>query len=173
MMSLMSDGMSSVAWSTDSAMSGEAMYLRTAVYEANDIAEQSQALFGEKAEAIQAIWRLQTECAVDDWDGYESMRIPLESAQRAAGIIRALPRRTPMPEFSAEPDGSVALDWISSRSKLFSISIGRSDRLSFAWLDGADRGHGVAVFDGTTIPPKILEGIQEFAGGEKTRIRIA
>lgn len=172
-MTLMSEATSFATWSTDSAMSGEAMYLRNAVHDAASSAEQSQALFGEKAEAIQEIWRLHAECSVDDWDGYGGMPILSEAAYRAADIIRVLPRGIPMPEFSAEPDGSIALDWISSRSKLFSMSMGRTDRISYAWLDGADRAHGVAVFDGATVPPKIFEGIQGVVGRERTRVRIA
>ena len=172
-MTLMFEGSTSYgAWSADTAMSGEAMYLRNAAYDEVSRAEQSQALFGERAEAIQRIWKLHAECSVDDWDGYGGMPISRETAHRAADVIRVLPHRIPMPEFSAEPDGSIALDWISSRNKLFSMSIGRTDRVSYAWLDGADRGHGVAVFDDGTVPPRVLEGIQGAIGRERTRVRV-
>ena len=77
----------------------------------------------------------------------------------AEAIVRALPIGVPLPEFAPEPDGSVSLDWTQSRTQQFSLSVGRSHRLSYAWLDGTDSGHGVATFDGSTIPPRIIEGI--------------
>ena len=74
-------------------------------------------------------------------------------------FVRALPRDVALPEFAPEPDGSISLDWESSRSRRFSISIGVNNRLAYAWLDGTDRGHAVAYFDGRAIPLRILEGI--------------
>jgi hypothetical protein len=78
--------------------------------------------------------------------------------------VRALPDGIPLPEFAPEPDGSISLDWILSRNRLFSVSIGHSSRLAFAWLDGADNGHGVARFDGQNVPPRVLEGIKCIIG---------
>ena len=66
-----------------------------------------------------------------------------------------------LPEFSPEPDGSISLDWIMSRTRVFSISVSPRDRLAYAWLDGSDRGHGVATFDRSMIPQRILDGIDE------------
>ena len=77
----------------------------------------------------------------------------------AEAFVRALPIGVPLPEFAPEPDGSVSLDWIQSRTRKFSLSVGRSQRLAYAWLDGTDSGHGVATFDGSIIPPRIIEGI--------------
>ena len=77
----------------------------------------------------------------------------------AEAIVRAFPIGVPLPEFAPEPDGSVSLDWTQSRTQQFSLSVGRSHRLSYAWLDGTDSGHGVATFDGSAIPPRIIEGI--------------
>ena len=61
-----------------------------------------------------------------------------------------------MPEFAPEPDGAISLDWIQSRHRLFTLSISASNRLAYAWLDGTDKGHGVARFDGRTIPRRVL-----------------
>jgi len=60
---------------------------------------------------------------------------------------------------SPEPDGSLSLDWIRSRERLFSVSVGTTNRLAYAWLNGTKSGHGTADFDGETIPRRIMEGI--------------
>ena len=83
-----------------------------------------------------------------------------DAVMLAERFLRALPYRIPLPELAVEPDGSISLDWIRSRTRLFSVSVGRASRLAFAWLDGSDTGHGVARFDGQNVPPRILEGIE-------------
>ena len=74
-------------------------------------------------------------------------------------------------EFAPEPDGSISLDWIRSRSNFFSVSVGASDRLAYAWLDGTDRGHAVARFDGDSVPSRILEGIKALVQGANAAVR--
>jgi hypothetical protein len=81
------------------------------------------------------------------------------AVQTAVEFIRAMPDDLPLPEFAPEPDGSLSLDWIQSRNRLFSLSVGSTNRLAYAWLDGSDKGHGVAGFDGERIPLRIIEGI--------------
>ncbi len=122
--------------------------------------ERSQALFGTKATAISDLWKLANECADAGWDGSDAAPINLQAVYNAVAFIRALPGLLPLPEFAPEPDGAVSLDWIVSRNRLFSVSAGASGRLAYAWLDGTDRGHAVARFDGTTIPARILDGIR-------------
>ncbi len=146
--------------SINTAMSEEAMYLKRVEHDAVNSAERSQALFGDKAEAIQQLAELYLECSTADWDGYDASPIPLAARDCAVAIIRTLPNQIPIPEFSAEPDGFISLDWIVSRNNVFSLSVGSTDRLSYAWLDGAEQGYAVAVFDGEEIPQRILEGIK-------------
>lgn len=142
-----------------SAISAEADALwRKAVAVMRSVA-QSQALFGAKATAISQLWALMEECAGPNWDGDQALPLSREAALRTEDFIRSLPDALPMPELSPEPDGSISLDWIRSRHRLLSLSIGTSDRLAFAWLDGSDRAHGVIRFDGERIPAPIIEGI--------------
>ena len=76
-----------------------------------------------------------------------------------------------MPELAPEPNGSISLDWMLSRHRIFSLSIANTDRLAYAWMDGTDKGHAVARFDGTKIPTRILEGIQSITDYGDTRVR--
>ena len=116
--------------------------------------------------AISRIWALLNECAEEDWDGDGAQPISELAAAQAADLIRALPENLPLPDIAPEPDGAISLDWIQSRSRLFTLSVGESHRLPYAWLDGTDRGHAVARFDGETVPPRILEGIRRTVSSE-------
>lgn len=142
-----------------SAISVEARAARKAASSVIESAERSQSLFGNKAAAISKLRALAMECREDNWDGDGADMIDSRAVSNAEAIVRALPNGVPLPEFASEPDGSVSLDWIQSRTRQFSISVGRNQRLAYAWLDGTDSGHGVASFDGSTIPQRILEGI--------------
>ena len=144
----------------ESGTSPEARAVHRAASEVVKSVERSQALFGEKAAALSQLAALATECAGQGWDGENAAAIDSGAVLMAERFLRALPDGIPMPEFAPEPDGSVSLDWIQSRSRLFSLSISHSNRLAYAWLDGADKGHGVARFDGQNVPPRTLEGIK-------------
>lgn len=143
-----------------SAISPEAQFVQSAALEIARSSERSQALFGTKSVAISQLWQLANECAEADWDGNSALPLNHAAIHNTIAFIRALPDRIPMPEFAPEPDGSVSLDWMQSRTRAFSLSIGASDRLAYAWLDGTDQGHAVARFDGGNIPRRVLEGIE-------------
>jgi hypothetical protein len=91
----------------------------------------------------------------------------------AKRFVRSLPDGVSLPEFAPEPDGSISLDWIQSRARLYSLSIGHSNRLAYAWLDGADKGHGVVHFDGQNVPPRVLDGIKHIVGHGYAGLRAA
>jgi hypothetical protein len=142
-----------------SAISAEATAARKAANAVTESMERSQAIFGEKTAAISQLRALAIECGQENWDGDGAAMIDPRAIINAEAIVRVLPIGIPLPAFAPEPDGSVSLDWIQSRTRQFSLSVGYSQRLAYAWLDGTDSGHGVASFDGSTIPPKIVEGI--------------
>jgi hypothetical protein len=159
--------------SGSSAISPEAQVLRNAATAVVKSAEQSQALFGRKAEALSRLAALAAECAEQGWDGESAVPIHPLAALWTQRFVRALPDAVPLPEFAPEPDGAISLDWIAWRNRLFSLSIGRSGRLAFAWLDGTDSGHGVARFDGQNIPARVLQGIQDIVGPTHAALRAA
>ena len=158
-------------WPMDTGISSEAGVLRRAARETQNSAEQSQALFGEKGSTIGKIQELVEECSSVGWDGYDGCPISPRTANFANDFIRVLSPSLAMPDISAEPDGEIALEWIASRSKVFSISLGETNRISYAWIDGGDHGHAVAIFDGQKVPRKIVEGIQGAVGGSEAGVR--
>ncbi len=140
------------------AVSEEANSVREAAKELVVSIERSQALFGEKSAAISRLRALENESFLQSSEDGSISLNPV-AVRTAENFVRALPEGVPMPEFAAEPDGSVTLDWIESKNRLFSASIGAGNRVAFAWLDGSDKGHGVSDFDGNSVPSRIIEGI--------------
>jgi hypothetical protein len=147
-----------------SGVSREAEEVRRAAKKVVNEAESSQALFAGKAGLLSDLAALQSECAEDGWDGNDAAAIDYLAILQVQRLMRALPDRCPLPEVAVEPDGSISLDWIRSRNRLFSLSVSSSDRIAFAWIDGAESGHGVARFDGQSVPPRILQGIEAAVG---------
>jgi len=147
-----------------SAVSPEAKEIRVATRELVSAGERSQALFADKAAVLSQLVTLEIECSAEGWDGNGANPIDVVAVHQVKRFLRALPDRAPLPEIAVEPDGSVSLDWIHSRNQLFSVSVGRSARLAFAWVDGADSGYGVARFDGQSIPQRIMQGIEATVG---------
>jgi len=143
------------------AVSPEADVIRRSADAVVDSKERSIALFGTKAPALSAIRAVAAEHAEEGWDGEGAQPISPFAVGVAEELIRALPEGVPMPAIAAEPDGEISLDWIQSRTRLFSGSVSGTGRLAYTWLDGADRGHGVTRFDLKTIPPRILDEIGE------------
>lgn len=146
------------------AISGEAEMVTRDRMEIDHAIEHSQTLFGTKREVISELFAVADECSTENWDGEGASAMEPWAVQTAERFIRVLPDGLPMPEITPEPDGSVGLDWSLAPSRVFSVSFGNSLRLAYAWLDGTDRGHAVARFDGETIPRRILDGIRELTG---------
>lgn len=154
-----------------SAISFEAQTLQRDASSMVNSIERSQALFGDKATAISQLWALANECKEPDWDGEGANPIDRSAVHNAMAFLRALPDHSPLPEFAPEPDGAISLDWIRSRSRLFSLSINSTNRLACAWLDGTDKGHFVVrMLDGVT-PHRILEGIDAIMNHGNTALR--
>ncbi len=156
-----------------SAVSPEAQSVQRHAIAMMESVERSRALFGEKAVALSLLRKLAIECGRENWDGNDANAVDSLAVAMAEDFIRALPESVPLPDFAPEPDGAISLDWSESRSRIFSLSIGNSFRLPYAWLDGADKGHGVARFDGVAVPKKILEGIAAILPYEPAKLRAA
>jgi hypothetical protein len=105
---------------------------------------------------------LEGDCLLSNWDGYGSKPVSLRALRRAEDLIASFPDDVPLPECSIEPDGCVSLDWMPARYRTFTVSIGESDRLPYAWVDGTDRGHAVARLAEGQLPSRILTEIRRF-----------
>ena len=105
--------------------------------------------------------QLQEECKHKNWDGYGAVPITSNVINKAKQFMLALPITALPPEFAPEPDGSVSIDWIVNINNILSISISTGTRLSYAWINGTDKGHGTISFDGQNIPSRLWYEICE------------
>jgi len=145
-----------------SAVSAEAEAVR---FNASMVVEQvhrSVALFGPKAVLISHLSELGEQCRKGNWDGYGAEPVLPRALRCAEELIASLPDDVPLPECSIEPDGCVSLDWMPGPNRTLTVSVGGSDRLPYAWVDGTDRGHAVAKLVDGQLPPRILTEIRRF-----------
>lgn len=154
-------------------VSTAAVEIYQAISKVGESLQRSIELFGRKRTALSALYQVAIDCQKPGWDFEDAEAVAPEIITRAEDFILALPDKFPMPEIGGEPDGEVSLDWIHSRKRMFSVSIGKTERLPFAWVDGTDLGNGVARFDGITVPAKILNGVRETMEGPNAAIRVA
>lgn len=133
----------------------------------------SQSLFGSKTELLDQVASLISECSKEGWDGYGALPLDPNAFSRVIELIYSLPDGFPLPEISPEPDGSISLDWISSKRRMLSVSVGKSDRLPYAWINGTDRGHGVVRSAAYSFPLKIMNEIQDVMGHAAPSLRLA
>jgi hypothetical protein len=129
--------------------------------------ETSESLFGPKAAALS---RLRSAIAAVSRDE-EQEAVDAQAYFNAEQLMLALPDDLPAPEFGIDPDGDISLDWMPSRTRMFSISVSASERLAYAWLDGSDRGHGVARFRAPVVPTSVLSFLKSIVTDDGAGLR--
>lgn len=123
-------------------------------------ADVSEVRVAAKTLALRRLEALVADCAELEEAQAGALRIGSPTVQVAEAVVIAMPEWFPSPEFAVEPDGSISIDWIRSHQRMFSISVGITRTLAYAWLDGAERGHGVARFDDAVLPECVVSGIR-------------
>lgn len=94
------------------------------------------------------------------------------AVQWALLLAQSFPPNIPVPDVAIDPDGEIALSWIPTRTRMFSISVGDSDRVAYAWLDGSDHGHGVFRFTGV-MPGPLLQQLTDLTADDDALVRAA
>lgn len=151
-----------------SAVSAEAESVRLNASVVVEQVYRSMALFGPKAALISSLSTLAEECSEPNWDGYGAEPVSSRALRRAEDLIASLPDDLPLPECAIEPDGYVSLDWMPAPYRTLTVSIGKSDRVPYAWVDGTDRGHAVARLADEQLPSRILAEIRRFMEHESS-----
>ncbi len=130
----------------------------------SDDAERLRGLFTqaiEKDDSIVLGWtRLELEAARweagrDNWDGYGARAVDEGAYRKALAFLRLLPVSLPGPDAAVDPDGEISFTWQRGPKKLFSVSVGPSNTLSYAGLLGQVSTYGTEYFV-DELPPSIL-----------------
>ncbi len=88
------------------------------------------------------------KCKEADWDGYLAKPASVLSWQMSQKVISSLPADVPMPEIAVDPDGEFSLEWHGGNRRVFSVSVGANNALTYAGIFGASRVRGVETFHG-------------------------
>jgi hypothetical protein len=105
------------------------------------------------------------ECMASGWDGYSAVAISSFVYANARNFLSSLPVSVPLPnDIVAEADGEIAFEWRNGPRQVFSVSVGRSDVLSFAGLFGLKaKTHGTEIFE-DAIPQTVISNIRRVCG---------
>lgn len=115
--------------------------------------------FGEHLlRLIEGLLQAESMYSEDNWDGYEAKGINRESRQNAFNFALSLPSTIPTPEIYVDPDGEVAFEWYEDKRKVFSISFGSKNKISYAGTYGFNKTYGVEYFC-DDMPEVILRNI--------------
>jgi hypothetical protein len=113
-------------------------------------------------QALDELFGVAVESLEHSWDGYGAEAIQHDAYAHAWMFIQSLPTTVPKPSIGADPDGEVSIDWLFSRDLMFSLSIGKRGRLTFASLIG-DRSIQGTDWLHNGIPATILDELTAVA----------
>lgn len=100
-----------------------------------------------------------SECRDLNWDGNNADPISNSVVNLAKKIVSLIPSYLPAADLSPEADGEIALEW-QKNDRLFSVSIGENNQLSFAGIFGQEgKIHGNERYN-NELPSAILDGIK-------------
>jgi hypothetical protein len=95
------------------------------------------------------------------WDGVKAPALSKATIVNVRAFILTLPPWVPDPEFAVDPDdGAVSIEWYGGHARNFSVSVGQTNRLACAGIDGTDSWHGVVDFKAVKTPDFVLQSIQ-------------
>jgi hypothetical protein len=153
-----------------SAVSEEANRLSDAAKSVMRECQDSQSLFGAKANSLSELSSVISGLHVDE----DQEPVSPEAFRKARQFILALPDDLPNPTFGIDPDGEISMTWHVARTRIFSVSISESERIAYAWMDGSNSGHGVDRFRTPVLPAMLASALRTIvANGPITPLRAA
>lgn len=103
--------------------------------------------FGERdRDVLSRLLSVISETANEGWDGYGALPVSFRSYLKTMKFLCTLPGSVKLPEVSADPDGSMSMEWYRSPEWLVSISIDGNGKLDYAAIFGDRKYHGSMYF---------------------------
>ncbi len=85
-------------------------------------------------------------CRHSNWDGEQAEAISCETFEIARRFIEALPRNSPLPTVTPEPDGQLDFEWYHSPRRMLTVSVSGTGTLYWAALIGSEDPRGSYPF---------------------------
>ncbi len=118
----------------------------------------SQSAVVNADEGLQSLLSIREECAAENWDGYGAQPMDPDSFNEAVRFVRALPTTIPDPDVSVDPDGEISIEWHLEPRRVFSVSIGMRNEITYAGLFGLNKTYGREYF-GDEIPKEVFHNL--------------
>lgn len=129
----------------DSGVSDEAIDLRRVSREIWD--EDHSIALGDRYRTLRSeLVSACQEASARDWDGYSSMPVLPGAYERALAFVESLPSSVGPPEVSVHPDGEIAFEWQLGRDRVLTVTVGSTNLLRYALLDGVNTQYGREAF---------------------------
>ena len=109
---------------------------------------------------IQQVDAFCQEAGYENWDGEGALPVQPGARERAIALVGLLPRGTPLPQCSIDPDGDISLGWHRADNYVFSVSVSGIGRLSYAGLFGESDSYGTEWLAGI-VPPEITAHLDQ------------
>ncbi len=109
--------------------------------------------------ALSDLADLYAERAEQNWDGYGAAAIDPIAYFWARRFLMLLPTLASEIAIGSDPDGEVSLEWYVAPRRVFSVSIGREGKISYAGWFGRSNISGAEHFE-DEIPSLILSCIR-------------
>jgi hypothetical protein len=155
----LSIGSSSLELYASFGVSAEAKTVASMFSDLDGERPESVSLGQDKSDALQNLYNAFCEACRPGWDGYSALSANFESYVKAESFIRALPSNIPTPEVALDPDGEVSLEWYRAPRRVFSVSIGPDDELTYAGIFGSSKTRGVETFN-FEFPKVVLDNLR-------------
>lgn len=139
-----------------SGVSSAAQELQKASSKLTTYEMRSQALSARINSMLAELAVISTKTYADSVESVQASAVALSNARL---LICALPEMSIRPDISLDGEGGIMFDWMISKFKMYSISIGRTSRLPFALLNGAEKAYGVIEFDGQKAPNRMVSDL--------------
>jgi hypothetical protein len=137
----------------------EAGKVESLLFQLAESTDETVSLGKPKKDAVDHLYKFYCESREPGWEASGASAVSFEAYSKAEKFIKALPTSFPIPEVAVDPDGEVSLEWYRGPDRVFSVSIGPGDSLSYAGLFGPNKAHGTERFT-AAIPRVVLENIR-------------
>ena len=125
------------------ATSSEADDIREKFQRFSESLQRAESLF---AHPIRELGDAFLDCRHEDWDGYDAQPVPDEAYLQTKALLSQALSAFPAPTASANPSGSLTLEWFAAPSRRLMVSVNGEQQLAFAGLFGSETVQGTASF---------------------------
>lgn len=125
------------------ATGSEAYDIREKFQRFSESLQRAESLF---AHPIRELGDAFLDCRRENWDSYDAQGVPDKAYLQTKSLLSQVLGVFPTPTASANPSGSLTLEWFVAPSRRLMVSVDGEEQLAFAGLFGSETVQGTASF---------------------------